>query len=354
MGYLNVANNKTSSVGQLFYLSLMTKNFKPLVSVIIPAYNEALYIREALKSVAEQTYSNLEVIVVNDHSSDKTEKIADDAFRRFGLRGQILLRPDIYTKGAGGSRNAGLAVANGELIAFLDSDDIWLSHHIENAVKCFECYGRDIVAYCCRAKILNPQCEKEDMFLPHNGFPITGQADIVSHINKRMFIPNQTFCSWRSSLEKTSGYHESLTCYEDWWLMLHLAKKGYFFCADDIGCLVRVRENSLSNWRTHRGRRYMSQAMFRDAIQICLFAQHSSSLTFHDIQTMRKSIRIFIRDQLRDNIRARYWEDAMLVTKGMLSTTPIDSHMILGIWAMILNDLLRLLFAKISQIIWRK
>ena len=332
----------------------MTKNFNPLVSVIMPAYNAVLYIKEALKSVADQTYSNLEIIVVNDHSSDKTEEISDKTIRRFGLRGRVLHRPGINKKGAGGCRNAGLEVANGELIAFLDSDDIWLPHHVDNAVKCFESYGQDIVAYCCRAKILNPQCEKKDTFLPYDGFPIIGQADIVPHINKKMFIPNVTLCSWKSILKQTPGYHEDLTCYEDWWLMLHLAKKGKFFVADDVGCLVRVRENSLSNLRTEGGRQYMSRAMFRDAIQICLFAQHSQNFTCHDIHSMRKSIRIFIRDQLRDNIRAHYWKDTKLVTKGMLSTTPIDPYMILGIWAMTLIDLSRLLLAKIGQIIWRK
>jgi len=332
----------------------MKKIYKPLVSVIIPAYNSAIYITEALKSISKQSYNHIEVIVVDDHSSDKTKEISYDAIRRFDLKGRILQRPNNNKKGSGGCRNAGLEVANGELIAFLDSDDIWLSHHIENAVKCFEYYGQDIVAYCCRAKILNSQCEEENTFLPHDGFPIIGQTDIVPHINKKMFIPNVTLCSWKSILKQTTGYHEDLTCYEDWWLMLHLAKKGKFFFSDDVGCLVRVREDSLSNLRTEGGRQYMSQAMFRDAIQICIFAQHSPNLTCHDIYSMRKSIRIFIRDQLRDNIRAHYWKDAKLVTKGMLSTIPIDPQMILGIWAMTLIDLSRLLLAKIGQIFWRE
>jgi glycosyltransferase involved in cell wall biosynthesis len=89
-----------------------------LVSIIIPVYNGEKYLAQALESVAAQDYAPLEVIVVDDGSTDGTAQIAQS---RAGVR---------YTyqanQGSGSARNTGLAAATGDFIAFLDADDLWL------------------------------------------------------------------------------------------------------------------------------------------------------------------------------------------------------------------------------------
>ena len=94
-----------------------------LVSVVIPAFNRSAYIGRAVKSVVEQTYAELEVIVVDDCSTDNTVEVVSalaDSDRRIAL-----LRHD-NNKGAQAARNTGIKAAKGAWIAFLDSDDEWL------------------------------------------------------------------------------------------------------------------------------------------------------------------------------------------------------------------------------------
>ena len=100
----------------------------PLVSAIIPGYNCAQYIERAINSVLDQTYPNIECIVVNDGSADETGAVA----RRFGSRITVI---DQKNGGASAARNTGITHATGELIAFLDADDYWLPEKITKQVE---------------------------------------------------------------------------------------------------------------------------------------------------------------------------------------------------------------------------
>lgn len=91
----------------------------PLVSVIMPAYNARPYIGQAIRSVLDQDYPNLELIVIDDGSRDGTPELA----RSFGERVRVFERTN---GGPAAARNFGFSVARGELIAFLDADDVWL------------------------------------------------------------------------------------------------------------------------------------------------------------------------------------------------------------------------------------
>lgn len=101
----------------------------PKVSIIIPTYNRACYIVETIQSVQNQTYKNWELIIVDDGSDDNTEELVaqlQDERIQFVKAGRI---------GIGGKiKNIGLAQASGELIAFIDSDDLWAKDKIEKQV----------------------------------------------------------------------------------------------------------------------------------------------------------------------------------------------------------------------------
>ncbi|HMQ53549.1 MAG TPA: glycosyltransferase family A protein [Anaerolineae bacterium] len=89
------------------------------ITVIIPVYNAALYLAEAMTSVLTQTHPPDEVLVIDDGSTDDSAAIA----RRFEARVQLVQQPN---QGAAASRNRGVALAQGQVLAFLDADDVWL------------------------------------------------------------------------------------------------------------------------------------------------------------------------------------------------------------------------------------
>lgn len=103
------------------------QNEAPLVSVVIPCYNQAHFLRDAVQSCLNQTYSKLEVIVVNDGSTDETSVLAHS----FGAPVRVVDQPNT---GLSGARNAGIRAAKGTIIALLDADDRMLPDCIEARV----------------------------------------------------------------------------------------------------------------------------------------------------------------------------------------------------------------------------
>lgn len=93
---------------------------KPLISIIVPIYNVEKYLCECLVSILEQSYENLEIILVNDGSSDKSEKICN-AFMQKDSRIKVVNKAN---GGLSSARNAGLDISTGEFLSFVDSDDI--------------------------------------------------------------------------------------------------------------------------------------------------------------------------------------------------------------------------------------
>ncbi len=98
------------------------------VSVIIPCYNQAFFLKEAVASVLAQTYTNWECIIINDGSTDNTEEVTKELIKddgRFIYKKQI-------NKGLPGARNAGLELCTGEFIQLLDADDALHPQKLEN------------------------------------------------------------------------------------------------------------------------------------------------------------------------------------------------------------------------------
>ncbi len=104
---------------------------KSKISVVIPSYNSAAYLADAIDSALKQTLAPLEVIVVNDGSTDETAQILER------YRGRICCITQ-ENRGLAGARNRGIAAAQGDLIAFLDADDIWFPEKLEKQLQCLE------------------------------------------------------------------------------------------------------------------------------------------------------------------------------------------------------------------------
>ncbi len=107
---------------------------EPLVSVIIPSYNRFNFLLNAIKSVQNQTYKNIEIIVVNDCSTDKNyyEKTNFENIKIIHLEQN---QKEIYGFGPGAVRNFGVDIAKGKYLAFLDDDDLWFKKKLEIQIK---------------------------------------------------------------------------------------------------------------------------------------------------------------------------------------------------------------------------
>src|SRR5687767_6242589 len=118
----------------------MNSDTEDLISVVVPAFNVASYIGEALDSVFKQTLSSFEIIVVNDGSADTPE--LEQQLERF--QGRIVYLQQ-ENRGAAAARNAALRVARGEFVAFLDADDRWLPTFLEEQITFLKLKGADLV-----------------------------------------------------------------------------------------------------------------------------------------------------------------------------------------------------------------
>ena len=115
-----------------------TQSAKPLVSVVIPTFNRAWCLREAVDSVLSQEVGDFELIVVDDGSTDDTPQLLEG----YGDAIRVLRREN---RGVSAARNAGIAAARGELIAFLDSDDIWLPGKLRRQVEFFTSHPEALI-----------------------------------------------------------------------------------------------------------------------------------------------------------------------------------------------------------------
>ncbi|MBW1816027.1 MAG: glycosyltransferase [Deltaproteobacteria bacterium] len=102
-----------------------------LISCIVPVYNGERYLGDALDSIIAQTYQSLEIIVVDDGSTDDTASVASS----YGDRIRYFFQPNA---GPTAARNLGLGVAQGEFVAFLDADDLWHEEKLRRQMACFE------------------------------------------------------------------------------------------------------------------------------------------------------------------------------------------------------------------------
>ncbi|PGS52658.1 glycosyltransferase family 2 protein [Bacillus sp. AFS041924] len=122
----------------------------PVVSLIIPIFNAEKFLNETIKSVLNQTYENIEVILVNDGSTDKSASICE-AFSKIDSRIQV---HHIQNSGPGNARNLGLSLAKGDYIQFVDSDDLIEANMVEQLLNCMISENAEVVI--CGLKRRNP------------------------------------------------------------------------------------------------------------------------------------------------------------------------------------------------------
>ena len=195
----------------------ISHNYAPLVSIIMPTYNTAHLIRASLASVLAQTYQATEIIVVNDGSPDTEELEAALAPWQDRI---IYIRQE--NKRAAGARNTAIRHARGELLAFLDSDDVWFPDHLSAQVKLFQQHPDwDLVYSDCFAWA-DPNSQQTFMEV----CPSLGEAGFESLVEERCQIPVSTVVARKSIIEKAGLFDESLVRCDDYDMWLRIAFLG--------------------------------------------------------------------------------------------------------------------------------
>ena len=180
---------------------------KYLISVVIPTYNRANVILDSINSVLNQTYSNIEVIVIDDCSEDNTadilENVSDKRLKYYCLEEK---------KGANYARNFGVKKAIGDYIAFQDSDDIWHNDKLEKQMKIFDSTEADAV-FC-------PIIQHDKDY--KNIYPVLkDDENLLHHVLCENIISTQTLIVKKKVVEYEK-FNNSLKRFQDWDLAIRL------------------------------------------------------------------------------------------------------------------------------------
>lgn len=215
-----------------------TKTDAPRVSVIIPAYNVSEFIDETLASIFAQTYRDFEVIVINDGSPDtgELENVIEKYF------GEV-----IYIKqgnqGAAAARNAGIENARGELIAFLDGDDVWLPEFLDRQIKALDERSLDMIY--CDALLFGEHRGKSNTYMEKA--PSKGAVTPETLIDARCNVITSGTVIKKQKIAEAGFFNPTAMRTEDFELWFSLAKRGVRIGFQrDVLLKYRVRRTGLS------------------------------------------------------------------------------------------------------------
>jgi len=208
----------------------------PRVSVIIPAYNAAWCVRRAVDSVLAQEYRDFELIVVDDGCEDDTAAIAagyGDAVRLVGKS----------NGGLSSARNAGIAAARGDYVAFLDADDWWLPAKLSKQMALME--SRPELLFCSTAsgvqtpegrRLTDWRCGPKDR----------STLECIFAVNAYVAGSGSAVLARREAFARAGGFDESLRSLEDIDMWMRLAALGEFACIDEPLVVIEKRGDSMS------------------------------------------------------------------------------------------------------------
>ncbi len=193
----------------------------PAVSVIIPCYQAAGHIRESLESALAQSFGNFEVIVINDGSPD-TEAL-EQALEPYQPRITYLKQSN---GGPSAARNLGIRHARGQFLAFLDSDDIWMSEYLAVQMKLVEAEPSLDVVFCDAAYFGDPGFEDKTFM---QVCPSTGPVSFASLLVETTQLATSGTIAQRSRVLEAGWFDENFRCAEDHDLWLRMAFQGCRF-----------------------------------------------------------------------------------------------------------------------------
>lgn len=213
---------------------------EPLVSVVIPCFNHEYYIEECLYSVLNQDYTNMEIIVTDDYSTDKSREILKKINEIYP---EINIIYNSKNLGLTTSMNYMLSIAKGEYIAQFSGDDFWIDNSkISKQISWFSMNPGASICYTGTKKLFsNGIYEKTTCPM----------SLIISENNllKKMYLLGENYSSFllRKEFVPIHGVYDGVDIFSDWYYVCEIAHKGLVGGIEDITTVYRKHDKSLSN-----------------------------------------------------------------------------------------------------------
>lgn len=259
----------------------MINTHEPLVSVIIPTFNRAAILQRAISSVLSQDYSNIELIVVDDASTDNTIRILtniDDSRLRV-----IRLETN---KGVAGATNTGIQAARGALIAFQDSDDEWLYGKLSQQVARFAAAPNDCVAVYCTKIVYGRDPEfrrgkRRVACVPGPDEKLV-EGDLRPLLWRRNIVSPQTVICTRDAALRLGGFDDKLRTDQDWDFFSRLAEIGTFAFVNAPLVSTYLQSDSIStdSHKTRYSQFVVANKMKRRGVPKSVLCEHWARLGY--------------------------------------------------------------------------
>lgn len=226
----------------------------PTVSINLCCYNSEKYLRETLESIVNQSFNDWELVVVNDGSADTTESIIFE----YRDKGYPIVYKYQENQGLGAARNEAIRQSNGEYIAFVDHDDLWLPKKLEKQIELFNQNDKLGLVYC-DTMFFN---EKGDLFnIYAKDKPPRGMA--FSQLLRKYVLSLETVLIRKKVLESTGVFEPKMTMAEEYDLFLRIAYKYPIDYVDEVLAKYRIHYNNYTWGKEMEGIREERETLTR-------------------------------------------------------------------------------------------
>lgn len=214
---------------------MSTKEYNPLVSVIVPSYNHGKYVTRTIESIFEQTYKNIEVFVIDDGSTDDSISILENLNKQYPFK--LVTQKN---RGLSATLNRGIKeFATGELIAALASDDYWETNKLMKQVPSF--VDSEVGLCYSKAKTI-----KNNVVVGEIGRAPNPPNPFMDLLTNASFIPALTALMRKSFIAEV-GYYDENSYIEDWDMFLKIVNKSKVVFINDRLAFYRIHGNNMSS-----------------------------------------------------------------------------------------------------------
>lgn len=201
----------------------------PLVSVVIPTYNYAHFVSQAIQSVLDQTFRDFEIIVVDDGSTDDTFQVVSP----FGDPVRYIRQAN---RGPNAARNTGIRTSTGKYVALLDADDLWLPHKLESQIPLIEADPEVGLVYASMYLFDSETGAIVDWHPPSR----CRQGHVLRQLYMDQFVPSPTPLIRRKVFDEVGYFDESVVSPDDWEMWLRIAARYKFAFVREPLAMYRV------------------------------------------------------------------------------------------------------------------